>query len=120
MKFTTKLLLTLILAFVTSYFTGFILVTVAVVTLNIVFNSKLLTALLSGFLGTGIIWFAFSWYFSANNGLLIHERIAELMTVSPVSLNIITGITGGVLGLLSAWLGFSLRNLIGSVYKSSF
>ncbi|PWJ39995.1 hypothetical protein [Sediminitomix flava] len=86
---------------------------VAAATFALIYVNQTATkAFLSGFVGVGILWFAYAYYLDSNNASILSTKIGELFQLPNYQyLFLITAVFGGLLGGLSSLTGFSLRKL---------
>ncbi len=69
---------------------------------------------LTGFLGVFLLWSGTAWMLDNQNDHILSGRMADLFSLPPAGLVLVTGIIGGWLGGAGVWCGGLLRkNLMG-------
>ena len=78
-------------------------------------------ALLSGFLGGGILWLVMAWKIDIETASIMSKKIVQLFPVNDSNmLVILTGLIGGVATGLGAFTGNSFRQLFLKKKEKSF
>lgn len=78
-------------------------------------------ALLSGFLGAGLVWLVMAWKVDVETSSIISQKIVQLFPVDDTNLLVIlAGLIGGLSGGLGAFTGNSFRQLFLKKKEKSF
>ncbi|WP_420581417.1 hypothetical protein [Reichenbachiella sp.] len=78
-------------------------------------------AILSGFMGVGLIWMVLAWKIDVETKSIMSNKMIELFPVDDVNmLIIITAIIGGLAGALGAFSGNSFRQIFIRKKEKSF
>ena len=78
-------------------------------------------ALLSGFLGAGIVWLVMAWKIDVETASIMSQKIVQLFPVEDTNmLVILTGLIGGLSGGMGAFTGNSFRQLFLKKKEKSF
>ena len=78
-------------------------------------------ALLSGFLGAGIVWLVRAWKIDVETASIMSQKIVQLFPVEDTNmLVILTGLIGGLSGGMGAFTGNSFRQLFLKKKEKSF
>lgn len=99
-----SVVLTAFAAFVLGEYLPWWSVAVAAFAVSLVINQAPGAAFISGFLGIAILWVAYASWINQLNESILSERIAAVLPLqgSSILLILLTGVTGGLAGGLSA------------------
>ncbi len=107
-----KMMLVAALAYLAGLFLPWWGVVVAAGLVSFVIPTSSFSALVSGFVGVGVLWLTLSWKIQIESKGVLSERIAAVFTVDdPIILVIASGFVGAVCGGLGALTGNSLRQI---------
>lgn len=112
MKIIKQMIFTIVLAFVLGQFLPFWSVVIAGFVVGYLVKTGSFSSFIAGFLGIALLWGFSAWFMSSGNEGILLERIANLFTLSPMLLLVVTSVIGGVLGGFAAVSGTQLRLLI--------
>lgn len=104
MKTILSVILTAFAAFVLGEYLPWWSVAIAAFAVALIINQAPGAAFISGFLGIALLWVAYASWINQLNESLLSERIASVLPLqgSSILLILLTGITGGLAGGLSA------------------
>jgi len=108
-KLTLKILLMVALGYFADQYFMFYGLAAVILLVNALLRSSAISSIFSGILSAGALWFAYAFYLQQTNGELITEKIASIFGASPISLVLVSGGIGALLGALSAYAGYSLN-----------
>lgn len=111
MKFLVAVLLTAILAFISSLFLPWWGIAIAALLVAVVVHQKAGKAFFSGLLGVFLLWIAIAWWIDMkNNGVLSHKMARVLpLGGNTILLLVVTGLVGGLVAGFAAMSGSYLR-----------
>ena len=92
MRFIKKLLLTFAITWLVGLYSFFWVIAILVLLLNILYKTNFWSSAISGFLGMGLIWAAFSYYFAIDTGMIINQRISILFNLGAFEMHLISGL----------------------------
>ena len=100
------------LAYIAGLFLPWWGVVVAAGLVSLVIPTSSFSALVSGFVGVGLLWLTLSWKIQIESKGVLADKMAAIFTVDdPIILVISTGFIGAVCGGLGSLTGNSLRQI---------
>ena len=110
MRFITNILLTALLAALTTWYLPWWMIAVVAFVVAILLPQKNGKAFWSGFLGIFLMWLVFSLCKDIGNDHILSTRMAKLFHLPAYGLFLIVAAAiGGLIGGLAAWGGAALR-----------
>jgi len=111
MRFIFSLLLTAVLSWVCEQFFPWYSVAVIAFLVAWFMNSKGLSSFIAGALGVGLLWLGYALMIDYKTDSILSEKIAKLFGLNEsVYMLLITFTIGFLVGGLSGWSGFTLKN----------
>lgn len=111
MKFLVRLLVLIIVAGAVGYFLPFWAIGVVAFFFGLANNHNGWSAFFAGFIGIFLLWFGLGYLIDTNTDSILTVRIAEIFSLSPLLLMLVTGLIGGFVGGFCSATGQALRSL---------
>ena len=113
MKFIIKTVLICLLSWGMQQFVPFWGVAIAGFFVSMLVKTKAHTTFFSGFVAVFLLWFAAAYRIDQQTNSILTQRIADLFSLSPWLLMLITALLGGIIGGLGSLSGHYFQALFG-------
>lgn len=111
MKFIIKTVLIVVLAFLMQMFLPWWSIAFAAFFVNIIITSKGFSSFLAGFIALFLLWGVKAYLMDEANEQILSTKMAQLFSVTPTLLLLITGAIGGLVGGFAALTGSNFMAL---------
>lgn len=119
MKFLIKIALIAILAATLQTFLPWWSMAIAAFAVSLLLFTRGASAFFAGFIAIFLLWSLKSYFIDVANQQLLSLKIAELFSVTPFLLIIITGTIGGIVGGFASLTGGTFRKLFSTEKRSN-